>query len=63
MDNRNNVGSPDISRINTGEEYELRYWMKEFGVSVDELKRAVQKVGTSVVDVCLYLKGNPSRQR
>jgi hypothetical protein len=38
----------DRTRINTGEDYELRYWSEKFGVSQDRLKAAVQKVGNSV---------------
>ena len=38
-------GSPDRDRINVNEDYEVRDWAKKFGVSPDELKRAVQQVG------------------
>jgi hypothetical protein len=37
----------DRSRINTSEDYEVCYWSKKFGVSPDELKTAVKKVGNS----------------
>lgn len=40
-----NRGRPDRDRINVNEDYELRDWAKKFGVSPDELKRAVQQVG------------------
>jgi hypothetical protein len=38
-------GSPDRDRINVNEDFELRDWSKKFGVSPEELKRAVQQVG------------------
>jgi hypothetical protein len=38
-------GRPDRDRINVNEEWELRDWSQKFGVSPDELKRAVQQVG------------------
>ena len=38
-------GVQDRTRINTSEDYELRYWSEKFGVSQDQLKAAVQKVG------------------
>ena len=38
-------GSRDRDRITVNEEWELRDWSQKFGVSPDELKRAVQQVG------------------
>jgi len=46
----------DRTRINTNEDYELRYWSDKFGVSQDRLKAAVQKVGNSVAAVEKELK-------
>ena len=46
-DDLSKKGSPDRSRINTHEEYEVRCWSDKFGVSADRLKAAVQKVGNS----------------
>ena len=40
-------GPQDRSRINTSQDYEVRYWSKKFGVSADQLKAAVKKVGNS----------------
>lgn len=56
MDNKQNTGSPDRDRINVNEEYELRDWSQKFGVSPDELKKAVKAVGTSAKEVENYLK-------
>jgi len=40
-------GAQGRSRINTSEDHEVRYWSKKFGVSEDQLKAAVKKVGNS----------------
>jgi hypothetical protein len=37
----------DRSKINMHEDYEVKYWSKELGVSKDELQKAVDKVGNS----------------
>ena len=47
-DDLSKKGTQYRTRINTGEDYELRYWSEKFGVSQDRLKAAVQKVGNSV---------------
>lgn len=39
-------GGRDRARINVNQDYELRDWSKKFGVSPDELKKAVADVGT-----------------
>jgi hypothetical protein len=41
----------DRDRINVHEDYELRYWTKELGVSPEKLKQTVEKVGVMVTDV------------
>jgi len=50
------TGVQDRTRINTSEDYELRYWSEKFGVSRDQLKAAVDKVGNSVSAVAKELK-------
>jgi hypothetical protein len=50
-DNPEDRGPTDRSRINTSEDYEVQYWTKKFGVSADELKSAVEKVGPMATDV------------
>jgi hypothetical protein len=51
------VGSPprEAARIDVNEEYELHFWSKELGINPDELKAAVQKVGSSVKAVREHL--------
>ena len=56
MDNKENIGSPDRDRVNVHEAYELQYWTERFGVSAEDLKNAVQAVGTSARDVEAHLK-------
>jgi len=55
-DNKQHTGEPDRSRINTGEDYEVKYWATEFAVSAEELIDAVQAVGTSPSAVETYLQ-------
>jgi Protein of unknown function (DUF3606) len=47
MDNLTKKGAPDRSKINMHEDYEVKYWTKELGVSKEELQKAVDKVGNS----------------
>jgi len=56
-DDKTKVGGQDRQRINVNEDYELQDWSKRFGVSKDELKRAVAKVGDRADDVERELKG------
>jgi len=56
MDNKNNTGSLDRDRINIHENYEVEYWSKKFGITPEELRKAVQSVGTSADNVEKYLK-------
>jgi hypothetical protein len=41
----------DRDRINVKEDYELRYWTKELGVTPEKLKQTVEKVGVMATDV------------
>jgi hypothetical protein len=66
-------GRHDRNGINTSEDYEVQYWSKKFGVSPDELKAAVKKVGNSVsrratrvesvISRVTYVQGAPPRCR
>jgi len=55
-DDKTKAGKADRDRINTNEDYELNDWSKHFGVSKDQLKQAVKKVGPMVKDVERELK-------
>ena len=51
MDNFSNRDQPDRSKINMGEDFEVKCWLKALGISRSELQRAVDKVGNSAVAV------------
>jgi len=55
-DDKSKTGPADASRINVHEDYEITYWTKKFGVTADQLKAAVQKVGVMAKDVEKALK-------
>jgi len=46
-DDKSKTGSPDRDRINLTEDYEVQYWTKEFGITADELRAAVNTVGST----------------
>lgn len=45
------TGKPDDSRINVGQPHEVDYWSDKLGVTPDQLKTSVKKVGPMVKDV------------
>ncbi|HEY0045452.1 MAG TPA: DUF3606 domain-containing protein [Flavobacterium sp.] len=49
-DNKENIGNPDRSRINTSEDYEVRYWTEKFGITAEELEEAIRQTGSSSAD-------------
>ena len=55
-DDRKQTGKPDDTRINVDQDHELTYWSKELGVSRDELRIAVAKVGPMVRNVREHLQ-------
>lgn len=50
-DDKTKRGPADGDRINLNEDYEVRYWTKEFGVSESVLREAVKRVGVMKKDV------------
>lgn len=54
-DDKSKSGGQDRKRINVHEDYELRDWSKKFGVSPEELKKAVEQVGDSAEAVQKHL--------
>lgn len=50
-DDTKNRGPADRARVNVHESWELSYWSKKFGVSAEQLKESVKRVGPMVVDV------------
>ena len=55
-DDKNKVGQADRLRVNVHEDYELTDWSEKFGVTPDELRAAVKKVGPMAADVERELK-------
>ena len=51
MDNLTKRDQRDRSKINMHEDFEVKYWTKELGVSKEQLQRAVDKVGNSAAAV------------
>jgi hypothetical protein len=47
----------DSARIAMGEDYEVAYWTRKFGVSRERLQQAVDAVGNGAAAVEQYLKG------
>jgi hypothetical protein len=50
-------GGQDRSRINLQQDFEVRDWAKKFGVTEDELRKAVQAVGHEASKVKEHLRG------
>jgi hypothetical protein len=51
MDDLKKKGTADRSKINMHEDYEVKHWTKQLGVSKEELQKAVDKVGNSAAVV------------
>ena len=49
-------GPIDRTQINVNEGFELRYWAKQFNVSLEQVRSAVRKVGPELDAVHLELK-------
>lgn len=56
-DNLTKSGGQDRKRINLSQDFEVRDWAKKFGVSEDELRKAVGAVGADASKVEAHLKG------
>ena len=61
-DNLDKSGGQDRKRIDVGQEHELRDWSRKFGVTPDQLKEAVQAVGTQADKVQEHLQGGAARR-
>jgi hypothetical protein len=54
-DDKSDRGPADRTRVNVHEDYEVRNWTKKFGVSAEQLRAAVEKVGPMASDVEKHL--------
>lgn len=59
-DNPNLRSGQDRKRVDVHQEHEVRWWTQKWGVSREELEKAVQAVGTSVNKVEEYLNKQAS---
>jgi uncharacterized protein DUF3606 len=50
-DDLKNRGPADAARINIHEDYEVRYWTRELGISEEKLRETVARVGVMSADV------------
>jgi hypothetical protein len=50
-DDLKQTGRPDDARINVEQDHEVQYWADKFGVSREEIRRAVKAAGPMVKDV------------
>lgn len=57
-DDKSKSGGQDRTRINLGEDYEVRHWARKFGVTPDQLKAAVQAAGNDAKAVEEHLKAH-----
>jgi len=54
-DNKSDTGKRDRERIDVSEPYELEYWKKRLGITTEQLKQVIQKVGPMTKDVEAFL--------
>ena len=55
-DNLQQRGGRDRARIDVHQDHELRDWSRKFGVSPEQLKRAVAAAGTDAKQVEAWLR-------
>ena len=56
-DDLKQTGKADDQRINVNQDHELTYWSEQLGVSRDQLREAVAKVGPLRTAVEQHLRG------
>jgi len=49
----------DLANVNINEEWELRWWARELGLSEDQLREAVKEVGTATTKLREYRPPQP----
>ena len=53
---------PGPDRINTGRDFEVRYWTARLGCTPDELRAAIRVVGNSIARVRVYVSGGRAQR-
>jgi len=59
-DNKQNVGEPDRSRVSGSEDYEVRYFAEEAGISMDQARELITRHGNdreALMNAAKSLKG------
>ena len=58
-DDARSKSPPDCTRVNVDQPQDRRYWAHKFGVTEDELRKAVETVGpkAAFVERCLRTSG------
>lgn len=54
-DDLTKTGKSDRDKVNVNQAHELRDWSSKFGVTEEQLKKAVKEVGVKADDVKKYL--------
>ena len=60
-DNLQQRGGRDRARIDVHQDHELRDWSRKFGVSPEQLKRAVAAAGTDADQVEAWLREHKTK--
>jgi hypothetical protein len=55
-DDKSKRGKQDRMSINIHEDFEIRYWSKELGITPNQLKEMVQQLGNSAETIRRALK-------
>jgi len=56
MDKKGNVDKHDKNAINMDDKHEIEYWSTKFGITAEELLKAVEEVGNSSIYVKEHLR-------
>ena len=63
-DDRSLRGGQDRTRVNIDQDYEAKYWAEKWGISQEELRSAVVKIGPMVSDLERHFASrSPARSR
>jgi hypothetical protein len=60
-DDKSNRGGQDRSRINLNEDYEVRYWCREFGIAPGRLRELVGQLGDSAETIREAARGDKAK--
>ena len=56
VDKRKNINHRASQRVSKSEDYELQEWSKKFGVSPEELKKAIERAGLNAKTAKTFFK-------